>query len=150
MPIKNYTTKIDCYQSIGEIQGTLAKHGARQIMIDYDENGKPTGIAFKLINSNQSQAFILPANIDGVLETFKKQRIKVDREQAEKTAWRNVRDWILAQMAFIESGNVKVDEIFLPYLTDGKKTLYQAYKAGQLLIGNGGNVGDDYETDLQT
>lgn len=47
MPIKNYTTKIDCYQSIGEIQGALAKHGARQIMIDYDENGKPTGIAIK-------------------------------------------------------------------------------------------------------
>lgn len=128
MPIKNYTTKIDCYQSIGEIQGALAKHGARQIMIDYDENG------------NQSQAFILPANIDGVLETFKKQRIKVDREQAEKTAWRNVRDWILAQMAFIESGNVEVDEIFLPYLTDGKKTLYQAYKTGQLLLSDGGNT----------
>ena len=140
MPIKNYTTKIDCYQSIGEIQGALATHGARQIMIDYDENGKPTGIAFKLVNGNQSQAFILPANIDGVLETFKKQKIKVDREQAEKTAWRNVRDWILAQMAFIESGNVEVDEIFLPYLTDGKKTLYQAYKTGQLLLSNGGNT----------
>lgn len=150
MPIKNYTTKIDCYQSIGEIQGALAKHGARQIMIDYNESGKPTGIAFKLVNGNQSQAFILPANIDGVLEAFKKQKIKVDREQAEKTAWRNVRDWILAQMAFIESGNVEVDEIFLPYLTDGKKTLYQAYKTGQLLIGNGSNVGDDYDTNLRT
>lgn len=98
-----------------------------------------------LVNSNQSQAFILPANIDGVLETFKKQKIKVDREQAEKTAWRNVRDWILAQMAFIESGNVEVDEIFLPYLTDGKKTLYQAYKTGQLLIGNGRNMENDYK-----
>ena len=79
--------------------------------------------------------------IDGVsIEAFKKQRIKVDREQAEKTAWRNVRDWILAQMAFIKSGNVEVDEIFLPYLTDGKKTLYQAYKTGQLLLSDGGNT----------
>lgn len=135
MPIKNYTTKIDCYQSIGEIQGLLAKNGARQIMIDYNENGKPTGIAFKLVNDNQSQAFILPANIDGVLAVFKEQKVKVDIEQAEKTAWRNIRDWIFAQMAFIESGNVKADEIFLPYLTDGRKTLYQAYKTGQILLG---------------
>lgn len=86
MPIKNYTTKIDCYQSIGEIQGLLAKNGARQIMIDYNENGKPTGIAFKLVNDNQSQAFILPANIDGVLAVFKEQKVKVDIEQAEKNS----------------------------------------------------------------
>lgn len=46
MPIKNYTTKIDCYKSIGEIQGVLARHGARKIMIDYGESGHPNGIAF--------------------------------------------------------------------------------------------------------
>lgn len=135
MPIKNYTTKIDCYQSIGEIQGALASHGARKIMIDYDATGKPTGIAFGIEISGQSQGFILPANIDGVKAVFKKQKVKCDDEQAERTAWRNIRDWIMAQMAFIESGNVEMDEVFLPYLTDGTKTLYQAYKSGQLLIG---------------
>lgn len=39
MLIKNYTTKVDVYQSLGEIQGALAKNGARKIMIDYDEIG---------------------------------------------------------------------------------------------------------------
>ena len=39
MAIKNYTTKVDAYTSIGEIQG------ATKIMIDYD-NGKPQAIAF--------------------------------------------------------------------------------------------------------
>ena len=29
MAIKNYTTEVDAYQSLGEIQGALAKHGAR-------------------------------------------------------------------------------------------------------------------------
>lgn len=138
MPIKNYTTKIDCYQSIGEIQGALAKHGARKIMIDYDNTGVPVGIAFAIQTGEQAQAFILPANINGVMAVFKKQNLKADMEQAKRTAWRNVRDWIMAQLAFIESGNVQMDEIFLPYLSDGKKTLYQAYKSGQLLLDGGG------------
>jgi len=78
---------------------------------------------------------LLPANIEGVLKVFAKQKVKADREQAERTAWRNIRDWVLAQMAFVEAGNVEVDEVFLPYLTDGKgKTLYQVYKDGQLLL----------------
>ena len=138
MPIKNYTTKIDCYKSIGEIQGVLARHGARKIMIDYGESGHPNGMAFAIQSGQTAQMFILPANVDGVEAVFKIQKIKADRQQAERTAWRNVRDWIMAQMAFIESGNVQIDEIFLPYLTDGKKTLYQVYKSGQLLLGDGG------------
>lgn len=136
MPIKNYTTKIDYYTSIGEIQSALAKQGARKIMIDYGESGQPEGIAFAIQQDNTAQMFILPANVDGVMAVFKKQKVKADREQAERTAWRNVRDWIMAQMAFIESGNVQMDEIFLPYLTDGKKTLYEAYKSGQFLLGD--------------
>lgn len=136
MPIKNYTTKIDSYTSIGEIQAALAKHGARKIMIDYGESGQPDGIAFAIQQGNTCQMFILPANVDGVMAVFEKQKVKADIEQAERTAWRNVRDWIMAQMAFIESGNVQMDEIFLPYLTDGKKTLYEAYKSGQLLLGD--------------
>ena len=34
MAIKNYTTTIDVYKSRGEIQGALASHGARKIMVD--------------------------------------------------------------------------------------------------------------------
>ncbi len=137
MPIKNYTTKVDVYQSLGEIQGALAKNGARKIMIDYDENGNPVGVTFGINTPQGSLGFLLPANIKGVLKVFAKQKIKTDREQAERTAWRNIRDWVLAQMAFVEAGNVEVDEVFLPYLTDGKgRTLYQVYQSGQLLLGN--------------
>lgn len=137
MPIKNFTTKVDVYQSLGEIQGALAKNGARKIMIDYDENGNPVGVTFGINTPQGSLGFLLPANIEGVLKVFAKQKIKTDREQAERTAWRNIRDWVLAQMAFVEAGNVEVDEVFLPYLTDGKgRTLYQVYQSGQLLLGN--------------
>ena len=46
MAIKNYTTTIDVYKSLGEIQGALASHGARKIMVDYDAAGQPIGVMF--------------------------------------------------------------------------------------------------------
>lgn len=37
MPIKNYTTKVGVYESLGEIQGALTRNGTRKIMVDYDD-----------------------------------------------------------------------------------------------------------------
>lgn len=136
MPIKNYTSNVDCYTSLGELQGALARGGANKILVDY-ENGKPTGVTFMLQTVHGPQGFALPANVDGVMEVFRRQKVRADRDQAERTAWRNIRDWVLAQMAFIESGAVKMDEVFLPYLSDGKKTLYQLYQGGQLQLPGG-------------
>lgn len=138
MAIKNYTTSIDVYKSIGEIQGALANHGARKIMVDYDGLGQPIGVAFVIETPYGPRGFILPANVEGVRDVFASQNIKAQKGQAERTAWRNIRDWIMAQMAIIEAGQVNMEEVFLPYLTDGKgQTLYQLYQGGQLAIGNG-------------
>lgn len=49
MAIKNYTSGVDVYASLGEIQGALAGHGARQIMVEYDEKGRPTGVTFSYV-----------------------------------------------------------------------------------------------------
>ncbi len=136
MPIKNYTTEIDCFRSLGELQGALARGGASKILVDY-EGGKPTGVTFMLQTDRGPHGFALPANVEGVMEVFRRQKVRADRDQAERTAWRNIRDWVLAQMAFIESGAVKMDEVFLPYLSDGKKTLYQLYQGGQLQLPGG-------------
>lgn len=136
MPIKNYMTVVDVYKSLGEIQGALASHGARQIMVEYGDSGAPMGVAFAIETPTGRRGFALPANIDGVEAVFRKQKVKADREQAEKTGWRNLRDWVMAQMAIIECGMVQIDEVFLPYLTDGHgSTLYRLYQAGQLALG---------------
>ena len=132
MPIKNYTTKIGVGQSLGEIQDALAKSGATKIMVDYDR-GIPIALTFALPTKTGIQGFQLPANLAGVAKAFERQKVRADRNQVMCTAWRNIRDWVMAQMAFIEAGNVETDEVFLPYLTDGKgQTLYGIYKAGRL------------------
>lgn len=134
MPIKNYTTEIDCFRSIGEIQGILAAHGASKIMIDYSE-GVPQAVTFALSTPSGICGFKLPATIDGTFRAFERQKVKADRKQAEKTAWRNVRDWVFAQMALTESCDMPVDEVFLPYLTDANGgTLYEAYISGRLAL----------------
>lgn len=138
MAIKNYTSGVSVYASLGAIQGALASHGARKIMVDYDDAGKPVGVMFGIETPDGSRGFALPANVDGVMAVFTKQKIKADREQAERTAWKNVHDWVQAQMALIEAGQVQIDEVFLPYLTDGTgRTLYQLYQGGQLSLGEG-------------
>ena len=138
MAIKNYTTTIDVYKSLGEIQGALASYGARKIMIEYDEAGLPIGVAFGIDTPAGQRGFLLPANVDGVRAVFSRQKVKAPEGQAERTAWRNVRDWIMAQMAIIEAGQVEISEVFFPYLTDRTgRTIYQLYKGGQLSIGNG-------------
>lgn len=140
MAIKNYTSTKSTYESIGEIQACLAAHGATKIMIDY-EDGKPMAVTFALVGAQGASCFYLSSPVEGTMRVFQKQKVKGDREQAERTAWRNVRDWVLAQMALVESCDVPVEQVFLPYLANAEgKTLYQAYSEGNLLLGDGSNI----------
>jgi hypothetical protein len=135
MAIKNYTSKVDVFTSLGEIQGKLAQHGVRKIMVDYNSDGHPTSITFAIDTPNGMRGFVLPANVEGVLAVFKQQGLPENYEQAEKTAWRNVRDWVMAQMAIVEAGMTNVEEVFLPYMTDGHgNTLYSLYSTGRLAL----------------
>ena len=137
MPIKNYTPKVDVYTSLGEIQSALAKAGADKVMVDYDQ-GMPVAVTFSIPTFRGVRGFSLPAPVEGTLRVFARQKLKADRKQAEMTAWRNVRDWVLAQMALVESCDVPVDQVFLPYMKnrDGQ-TLYEVYAAGQLMLEDG-------------
>lgn len=139
MPLLNYTTKVDVYTTLGAIQGQLVKHGAKKIMQDYDDEGCITSLSFLIETPSGFRGIRLPANVDAVHAVLLRQKIKCDREQAERVAWRIVKDWIEAQMAILESEMVQMDEIFLPYMINGSgQTLFQAYRNNQLLLGNGG------------
>ena len=142
MPLLNYTTKVDIYTTIGAIQGQLVRHGARKIMQDYDDQGRITALSFLVDTPAGPRGIRLPANVDAVFEVLTQQRVKCDREQAERVAWRIVKDWVEAQMAILESEMVQIDEIFLPYMVDNHgQTLFQAYRNNQLML-EGGGVND--------
>ena len=138
MPIMNYTTKVDVFATLGEIQGQLVKHGAKKIMQDYDDDGHITALSFLIDTPNGPRGVKLPANVDAVRTVLTKQKVKCDRDQAERVAWRIVKDWVAAQMAILESEMVQLDEIFLPYMLNDKgQTLFQCYRQNQLSIEEG-------------
>ena len=135
MPIMNYTTKVDVYTTIGAIQGMLVKHGAKKIMQDYDENGRIRAICFAIDTPTGLRGIQLPAKVENVLAVLHQQKVKADYEQAERVAWRIVKDWVAAQMAILESEMVQLDEIFLPYMVNREgNTFYQLYRANQLML----------------
>ena len=67
----------------------------------------------------------------------RKDRSKIDTspEQAERVAWRIVKDWLTAQLAILETEMVDVGQVFLPYFVGRNgQTLYEAYSTGQLQL----------------
>lgn len=135
MPLLNYTTKVDIYTTLGQIQGQLVKHGAKKILQDYDDGGRITSISFMIDTPFGKRGIRLPANVDAVHKVLIRQKIKCDREQAERVAWRIVKDWVEAQMAILESEMVQMEEIFLPYMIGASgQTFFEAYQNNQLQI----------------
>lgn len=135
MPILNYTTKVDVYTTLGEIQKNLVKHGARKILQDYDDNDRIVSLSFQINTPAGMRGIRLPANVDAVQKVLTRQKVKCDREQAERVAWRILKDWVEAQMAILESEMVQLDEIFLPYMVNNSgQTLFEAYRNNQLLL----------------
>lgn len=138
MPLLNYTTKVDVYTTLGAIQGQLVKHGAKKIMQDYDDHGHIAALTFLIDTRAGARGIRLPANVDKVHTVLHRQKVKCDREQAERVAWRIVKDWVEAQMAILESEMVEMDEIFLPYMVNNNgQTFFEAYRNNQLMLGEG-------------
>jgi hypothetical protein len=121
MKLKNYESKAPIVNIFNEIEKTLSNHGAKQITRDY-ENGKITAVAFVVMSKKGPLAVKLPARFDRVERIFKDQGIRYKPEQPYRTAWATIRDWVSAQMALLDWEMVKIEEIFLPYMTnkDGK------------------------------
>ena len=131
MPFKNYTTTIDEHKTIGEIMCILAKNKAKQILTEYNDNGDVENISFMYPYQDRLIGIKLPGNVENVYKVMMRQRdrkeikTKVDIEQAR----RNVKDWLEAQMALIETEQVKMEQIFLPYtLNKDGKTFYEIYQ----------------------
>lgn len=148
MAIKNYTSKKSAVATAAEIEDLLIKHGAKMIQKDIT-NGNISAFRFVVDTAVGLIPIQLPVNVEAVYKILQKDRktnraVKVTMEQAERTAWRCLYDWTAAQMALIEIGMVKLEQVFLPYVVykDGR-TLYEAAAAKGFYLTEGQNNGTD-------
>ena len=130
--LKNYSTTVSAEKTIAEIEKMLSQFGAKAIMKEYNEDGKVRMLSFKYFD----KGFKLPANVNGVKKVLYEGKrsyhgrdsMKLREERAYRVTWRIIKDWVHAQLSLIASGQAHPHEIFLPYMYDGERTLYQALK----------------------
>lgn len=141
MSILNYTTTVPAHSSVAQIIGLLSRKGAQSITQEFYPDGRVRAVSFVMLVGMVPVRFVLPANTSGVAgvmlkdEPYNHRRIGTRdqyeakiREQAERVAWRILKDWIEAQMALIESGQAEPAQIFMPYATDRTgQTMFQVW-----------------------
>jgi hypothetical protein len=139
MALKNTFSGKPINKIFSDLQKNLAVHGAKKIMFDYGNDGKIYGITFGIDLQGKMIGFKLPARLENVGQILKNENAKrFDEEQIYRVAWRNIEQWIESQCAMIDIGMVKIEEVFLPYMTDSKgKSLYEKFESNGFLLGDG-------------
>ena len=152
MGLLNYTTQVSASKSVAEIISLLVRKGAQRVSQEYGEGGKIVALGFTLVVCEYPVYFALPANVGATLKVMLKDkpysyrssgsRVQYEQrmwEQAERVAWRILKDWVEAQLALIETGQAEMAQVFMPYAQQQNgQTLYQRWlENGQRMLGTG-------------
>lgn len=134
MPIANYSTTVAATVSFGEITGMLVRAKAQAVMSEYNDDGQMTHIAFRLPSPHGVLSYRLPANLDGVLKAMqadkKVPRSACTKAQAERTAWRILKDWLRAQLAIHEAQIAGLDQLLFAHVqTNTGETVYERFQS---------------------
>lgn len=142
MPILNYTTTIDPAKTVLQIHDILVKGGAASVRVDY-EGGEPVALMFLIRIGNENIPFRLPSNWEGVWSIIKTdwdipKRFRTP-DQAKRIAWRVLKDWVEAQLAYIASGQASIAQLFLPHAVgrSGRTLFEEVVVNPAMLLGSG-------------
>lgn len=152
MFLKNYTSEVPVSKTIHRIEQVLIRCGVTGIMKEYKgTEGEIVAVTFQIEAPSGKITIRLPADKEKALEALwsdyvdgdklntkgdaiecwgtRKKKRRVDFvDQASRTAWKIVQDWIEVQMSMIQMKQADTLQVFLPYVYDGKRTFYQVLK----------------------
>lgn len=144
MALLNYTTSIDAWQTVSEIQQLLARAGATHFSIR-NEGSSPMGICFTIDFNGRPLNYSLPCKVEAIkkhLQTDPVAKARITKQGKGKdihghslnVGWRIVKDWIEAQTALIQVEMTTIAEVFMPFLiiNDAGETL-----SNRVLFGDG-------------
>lgn len=140
MALKNTFSTLGADKYISLTQQALVKAGASGVQYVFDE-GRIVGLLFSIPMGDKKVEFRLPINwrnFQNILRKEENHRADED-DYAYKVAWACTKDWIEAQMAFVESENVTVPQVFLPFAVakDGKTLFEKVAIEPGFLLGDG-------------
>lgn len=138
--IKNFTSGVPVETTVARIEKLLSGSGANGILKDY-QNMRLVAISFHvLLPTGRHVAVRLPAQPEAVYATLQKQirrprkgTLDKLRQQADRTAWKLMQDWVEVQLSLIQLQQADFLQVFLPYVWDGRRTYYAALKANNFL-----------------
>jgi hypothetical protein len=137
--IKNYTSGIASDRSISKIEQILVELGATNISKQY-KDGKLSAISFLIMVNGNTVPFKLPAKVDQVREALRRSYKRISApalrkitEQADRTAWKIVCDWVEIQATLIRLEQAEFLEVFLPYVykIEDDQTFFERLKTTQ-------------------
>jgi hypothetical protein len=144
--IKNYTSTVSAQLSMSRIEQALVTAGATDISKKY-ENGICRAITFRMMVNLKPLFFKIPANVDACFKVLwaEVKRPQADTktktmEQASRTAWKIVSDWVDIQLSMIILEQADAMQVFLPYVYNPATdtTFYEQLKDGGFkLLGEG-------------
>lgn len=141
MPILNYTTSVAAGRTVGQIQGELAAHGAKAVMMEYGDEGRITALAFQIDGPAGTLSIKLPVDVESTLRVMRRDNLPrryLTEDHAYRVAWRIIKDWLEAQIALLETEMVKIEQIFLPYIiTKDGQTIYEIMAKTQFQLTEG-------------
>lgn len=141
MFLKNYTSSVAVSITIGRIESTLIRCGVKGITKEYDGKGGVIAIMFHLPGDRNDLAIRLPADEQKAQDAFwkdycdshpdewkRKKTRGTFKDQAARTAWKLIQDWVEVQMSLIQMQQAEYIQVFMPYIWDGKQTLFDRVK----------------------
>lgn len=149
MNLRNYTSTVPVGRTVADIEELLVKAGATTVSRFYDDKQRLAGFLFQMnvVTAPNTRpipvTFKLPANpsaVEKVMKSGVKRAHKgtYDRiaDQAERTAWRLLYDWVSVQVSMILLEQAKAIQVFLPYYYDTRtdRTLFEHLEEGNFKL----------------
>lgn len=139
--IANAQTVVSVEKSISEIEKFLLQANATHVGRQYD-GGRMVGITFSVVTPRGERSFLVPVDVDSVYQRLEDCWIHrqiaqryVNRDQARRTAWRCIRDWIRAQLALVGTGLATSDRVMMAYLeTAPGRVIYDDFAQGHVKV----------------
>ena len=161
MFLKNYTSEVPTSQTVYRIEQVLIKCGAAGISKEYASTaGEISAVSFQIETPNGKVSIRLPVDVESAWQALwldyvdgdklnekgdaiqyyssRKKKRKIDfKEQAQRTAWKIVQDWVEVQMSMIQLKQADTLQVFLPYvITSTGETMYKRItNAGGNMLG---------------